>query len=432
MRGRAVAVLSSAILLTAVAFAPAAPAAATVSPFKVAYFNHPLAAETPQAGGPSEVTAAVLQLLAAAANKATVRIAMFEATLTGQPGGQGDPSLIEGQIVRDLQRGVTVSVVADKHKDHDFWNHVATDAGASASQLTVGYCSNSCFEAGVGIMHNKFILVDELGVQSGPVDDAVLQSSANWTYKQLNTHYWNNALQVIDDPALYGGYLSYWDALMGCASLAAQHCTGPPTATNQHFSGDSDEFVNVLPQGSPDPILDALDSVGHCSLADTQNVHTAIDIGVNTWLNDTRGTAILQKLRQLDAAGCPVRIVVPSFAPIASHLTGTDTLSLKAHCTGGGLNSPTEHNKYMLINGDFNGPGAQVVFTGTHRFNDKSLTDDDEILMRLTSSTTTRNAQNAYIYAQYEDNFEQMWNATPLCSAASLNPVGNDDDDLDP
>jgi hypothetical protein len=60
------------------------------------------------------------------------------------------------------------------------------------------------------------------------------------------------------------------------------------------------------------------------------------------------------------------------------------------------------------------------------------MTQDDEVWMRLLSSTAASNAQNEALFAQYEDNFNEIWNSAPLCSATSLVPNSSDDDSLDP
>lgn len=427
-----------AIATTAVVGTPALGAA--TGAIKTVYFNNPLAYQTPQSGAPSAITTATLRLLAGAANAAHVHIAMFQASLAGDPDLAADASLIEQELVSDIQRGVTVDVVADYHKSHDFWNQVVSDLGSDAAaqgRFHVTYCKNSCYESGVGMMHNKFMLIDQLVLQTTAVEDMVLQTSANWDYKQLNSHYWNNALEVENDGPLYDGYLRYWTALKTCGSNTLQHCDNAPPSSVQNFSGSAGEFVNVLPQTTPDPVKDALDGITHCSLlSDAQNAHTTIDIAMNNWKADARGgggpDGILKRLRDLDAAGCPVRIVIPSSAPIASSLTGTDGVSLKAHCTGGGLTAPTQHNKYMLINGSFNSVESQVVFTGSHRFNVASMTTADDIWLRLLHSTSSSNAQNAALFTQYEDNFNQIWNSTPLCSLTDLVANNSDDDSLDP
>jgi hypothetical protein len=413
--------------------------ASTLGVVKTVYFNNPLTWQTSQAGAPSAITAAILRLLGGAANAAEVHIAMFEATLEGDPDAAADTHLIEQALVLDLTRGVNIYVVADGHKPHDLWDQVSADlTGNSDAQrrFHVTYCTKSCYQSGTGLMHNKFMIIDQLVLQTSVVDNMVLQMSSNWNYKQLNSHYWNNALEIDDDASLYDGYLAYWSALNSCGSSLAHSCGGAPPSSVQSFSGSSGESVNILPQSSPDPVKVALNGITHCAAGDNANLHTTIDIAVNSWKNDTRGgnsiTGILGMLRVLDAAGCPVRIVIPSSAPIASLLTGLDSLSLKTHCTGGGLTAPTEHNKYMLINGSFNSVASQIIFTGSHRFNDESMTQDDEVWMRLLSSTAASNAQNEALFAQYEDNFNEIWNSAPLCSATSLVPNSSDDDSLDP
>jgi phosphatidylserine/phosphatidylglycerophosphate/cardiolipin synthase-like enzyme len=118
---------------------------------------------------------------------------MFTASLAGDPivngSPEGDASLIEQVIVNDLKRGVHVNVVADGHKAHDLWDRVAADAVAAGvgGNFKVYYCHNSCYEAGGGIMHNKFITVDYLTFKDLPAHDAVLQTSANLNQKHLSS-----------------------------------------------------------------------------------------------------------------------------------------------------------------------------------------------------------------------------------------------------
>jgi hypothetical protein len=63
----------------------------------------------------------------------------------------------------------------------------------------------------------------------------------------------------------------------------------------------------------------------------------------------------------------------------------------------------------MLIGGSYQGHPASV-FTGSEDFTSKGLLDDDDLWEEFDGS-----ASNNALYAAFEANFNEMWNASLPC-----------------
>jgi phosphatidylserine/phosphatidylglycerophosphate/cardiolipin synthase-like enzyme len=360
-------------------------------------------------GAPSEITTAIVALLASARPDATVTIAMFQSSDDGLSQPTGDTALIKSALRRAAQRVKAINVVIDgRQGDQSFWHSIS-----HYPNVDLRRCHHACFFHGSGLMHNKFLLVDDTSWTSSK-EHVVLQMTANWRDIQLNSRFWNSALQIWGDKTLYRGYRSYARRLLACAP----QCTGLPDPRG--FSSDpaTGAHVALFPRtGTTDPVVNELDDLKQCARGG------GIDIAMNDWRLGTRGMTILDRLETLAKRGCQVRIVVQGDRSngIASVLPGT-ALAHNSHCTTHrGLSPdvgklvPIVHSKYLLMHGTFRGvPDSTVVSTGSERFNNESLLMDDETWLTLVGSPH-RNRVNSTVWAAYEANFDEMWTATPAC-----------------
>lgn len=403
--------------VAAVSSAPQPPVPTT----RVPVFNNPVvrydvrpeqrggSAQVRAPGAPSRITGAIVAALTSASAGATVSIAMFNASDDTLSKGGVDTRLIQTALRAASHRVRAIDVLVDSGHDRSLWRSLGR-----LPHLSVRACDGACFHRGSGIMHNKFLLVDNTTWTPG-IEHVVLQLTANLTDAQLSNRNWNSGLQIAGDRALYDGYRHYFDQLWACAP----GCVGAPNP--QDFSGSpgSGMSVNLFPRvDGADPVLDELDALTDCSR------DSEVDIAVNDWRMGGRGLEILDRLEQLQADGCRVRVIVQAneHAGIARVLPDS-SLADAAHCTSHGRAavdrmrlSPRVHSKYVLLRGTFRGVAhSTVVSTGSERFSGTSRVHDDETWLTLWAHPG-HNPVNAAVYATYAANFDEMWSSTPVCA----------------
>ena len=413
-------------------------------PQKVAFFNTPVGSAGEGVSTVSSITAAVINLIDAAAPGATIRIAMYYM----QKSSLNIPSEVDliGQSLKAaLLRGVRVLVVSgNEFSDCDsntrnYFCELKNDPVPipdSIESAEVRYCRPACFSAGLeDKMHNKFLLVNNT-VWTPEMEYVVLQMTSNWSAGQLSSKFYNSAVQVWGDFGLHNGYRNYFEELVDCAETSADHCPGDTPVLWRSGDAGSGTSVDLFPKpgGADDPLLSQLQSVG-CTY---QNQPGAIEVAMGIWSANPRGIAILDELEELDAqGGCLVRIVVADGQPIVDHLSDAD-FKLKPHCGGldtylsdapselptevAGLEDPAPpvHSKYVLIRGRYEGQqNNHVVLTGSMNISHGALYDNDETWMEFKSTTgaiVPVIAENVALHAQYSAQFDALWAATPPCA----------------
>lgn len=215
--------------------------------------------------------------------------------------------------------------------------------------------------------HNKFILFSNL---SDGRTSVVAVSSANWTESQLLQA--NDLLVVAGDEALYRGTISYWNALKDSNLPVPQFIQG-------QIAG-----LYVFPNKSSDPVLDNLNQV-NCQLPGSK-----IRV-LQSRLTDDR-IAIAQRLMELSARGCDVKVVArhePSMNSPGPKMIATlkDKLIILPYegsrPEDKSINS--NHAKVVIINASMNGTSTKVpmVMTGSHNLNKNSLRNNDELMYRI-------------------------------------------------
>jgi phosphatidylserine/phosphatidylglycerophosphate/cardiolipin synthase-like enzyme len=411
----------------AVAGPASAPHAPNPPTSRVAIFNNPVAkyAVRPSQGredpllvvpgAPSGITTDIVTLLSSATARASVTIAMFRSSDDGLSEVAADTALIKTALRKASQRVRRINVLVDGQQDGTFWRSLE-----KLPNVTVRNCLGACYHQGHGLMHNKFMLVDDTSWTPGK-EHVVLQLTANWSDVQLSSQNWNSALQISGDEKLYDGYLGYYQQLWRCAP----RCQGAPTPQGFAGSEGSGIRVDLFPRrGLDDPILAELFDLTHCPTGG------GVDIAVNDWRRDSRGVHILRRLEELKAAGCSIRVVVQrNQRGGIARLLPRSLIASSSHCSSHRSAAvdrtrftPLVHSKYMLIHGTFRGiSGSTVVSTGSARFSWPSLIRDDETWMTL-RSTPGNHPANAVVFGTYEANFNQMWAATPVCTARTPHP----------
>jgi hypothetical protein len=174
-----------------------------------------------------------------------------------------------------------------------------------------------------------------------------------------------------------------------------------------HFQLQALPYPNSGPHH--DPILTILDRVRCLNAAKgTGNAvhHTVVRVIMHAW-NDARGAYLAQKIRQLYARGCDVKLMY-GFAGASvrdTFATKTERGYLPVHTTGMDTNDDGfidlyTHQKELLISGNYgDNRGTEMVVTGSSNWNLEGVHGDEEIFLIRKNL-----AYNAYI-----KDFQTMW-----------------------
>ena len=176
----------------------------------------------------------------------------------------------------------------------------------------------------------------------------------------------------------------------------------------KHYQLQSTPYPNSGPHH--DPILTILNRV-HCLGAapgtGTSTHHTVVRVVMHAW-NDARGTYLAQKIRQLYAQGCDVKLMYGFAGAQVRRTFATETGErgfIPVHTTGmdtdeDGFIDLYTHQKELLISGNYGeNRGTEMVVTGSSNWNIDGVRGDEEIFLIRKNL-----AYNAYL-----DDFRTMW-----------------------
>ncbi|MEN3613146.1 phosphatidylserine/phosphatidylglycerophosphate/cardiolipin synthase family protein [Plantactinospora sp. ZYX-F-223] len=366
---RTVGLVAAAGVAAAAFLAPATPAVAAVT--SGAVFNNPTVA-----GEQYAIIEHLQGLIRGATAGSTIRIAIYHFALTR----------MSNDLIAAHDRGVNVRLVTDSQsRDYpavlDLIGELGTNR-ANPSSVTVCTTDRACIgNAGTPIMHNKFFLFSNT---SGSAN-VLVQTSSNLTNGNAQS-YWNNAVTLVGNTAVYNAYVNYFN------DLAAQAKNNDYYRTTSSGNAKSYFFPRAGSSGSTDTIYNMLDENVTCegnTSTGTETGRTIIRIGM--WYFSRN--PIANKLRELADRKCWVDIVYTTMdADVRSILDGHARIKLY-RISGDYI----VHSKYMLIEGTYAGQkDSKWVMTGSHNYTNAALRENDEALLRI---------QSAAIHDQYRSNF---------------------------
>ncbi|WDZ83770.1 phospholipase D-like domain-containing protein [Micromonospora cathayae] len=366
---RTTALLATVGLAAATFLAPGSPAVAAVT--SGAVFNNPTVA-----GQQYAVVEHLQALIRGAATGSTIRVAIYHFSLTR----------VSDDLIAAHDRGVNVRVVVDSEsRDYPAVTSLTGRLGsnrANPSWVTVCTSGRACIgDLGTPIMHNKFFLFSNT---SGSTN-VLVQSSANLTNANAE-RYWNNAVTLVGNTAVYDAYAAYH------SDLAAQVKNNDYYRTTSSGNAKSYFFPRAGTTQDTDTIYNMLDENVTCegnTSTGTETGRTIIRIGM--WYFSRN--PIATKLRELADRKCWVEVVyTDSDADVPAILSGHDRIRLY-RISGDYI----VHSKYMLIEGTYAGQrDTKWVMTGSHNYSNAALRENDEALLRIQSAT---------IHDQYRSNF---------------------------
>lgn len=300
------------------------------------------------------------------------------------------------ELLSAHHRGVNIQVVIDGWQvsaapaarliealgtdlDADSWvaicKHRSPEGNTSSCQGTKG-------------MHNKFALFSSVSGEQ----NVVVQSSANVTDVN-HTSYWNNALTVTGDDELYRAYKNYHADLSKMVQQSNYY-------KEHHSRGDNGySIARFFPSSTFDPVSHRL------SQLDCVAGETVISVAISEW--DSTRTAIAEELARLSDSGCNVSVVS---GPVDA---GISDILERSHVSIGDISETSTtgrlHSKFFVVDKapDSANPNqaslSSFVFTGSHNYNQTSLTRNDEAILEL---------HNERVVQQYMENTHRLWEAT--------------------
>lgn len=363
--------LRGALVVALLVAATGVPAAAAPSRLTTrADFNTP---------GGGQIVEYLERLIRGAPENSTIKTAQF--LMRDKP--------ISEALADAAERGVHVQVLVDgRATDHPNYKDLKNRLKKTGDKNSwAKNCENGRGCNGGNAMHNKFFLFDRTLDASTVVATGSANFSENTTGGKGG---WNSYYTDVGNAALFARYNDYFGDLRkvadGGTANPGYYEANPPVITG----GTKSYFYPRLKGAGNDTVENSLKEVG-CSAEKSK-----IRIGV--W-SLTR-MKIIERLRILAARGCSVDIVALRMTKGSCEALmkrQPDRVRLRGFKKG---NEAGIHEKNMMIEGDYLKPGTKVVFTGSQNFNNPSLHENDENVIRVLDDDG--------IYRSFVRNFEQV------------------------
>ncbi|MEV0257236.1 phospholipase D-like domain-containing protein [Streptomyces sp. NPDC050732] len=300
-------------------------------------------------------------------------------------------------LVAAKRRGVRVQVLLDETSKSDrptntSYNTLKSALGTDRTKSSfVSLCptGKSCLgnpSYGKSIMHNKFWLFSEVeGAR-----DVVVQTTSNST-PSAHTKFFNDALLLPDNPAMYDAYAEYFTDMLGKRWADWDYRTVSSGRYKAYF------FPRNGTVNETDTMYSVLNNV-KCTYKDSAGVtqHTKVRAAI---FKITR-KQIADKLVSLKKAGCSVSILYAE-TDSAKSQGGTPGTWEQLHTSGGPsvrcynddrdplhpgsrLTTPyIIHSKYLLVDGVYDGKRNKVSFTGSQNYTAPALRENDEAIVKI-------------------------------------------------
>ena len=381
--------------------ANAAPAAAVIEPPAAGVvFNDP----TGDAAAQDRISDHIRRAIDATPRSGTIRMAAYSF----------DRRDIADALLRACtRRRVTVQVVLNDNfvsqptrrlqrlvgSDPEAGVNTCTGSDATTTEPSfVTICRASCRLGDRGNQHMKFYLFST----AGDVPHVVMAGSANLTGYAAGVH-WNDLITFTGSQELYDDYSEVF------AQLAADRVVEAPSVDLAH--GDVRTTVASGRPASPDTdaVAQRLAAVG-CDALPGSGVggRTVVRISMYGW-QGARGLDLARRVSALQEQGCRVQALVSAAGPdVVDTLlrAGVRARSASIDVDGdpatGFEDSGWEHfvhEKWMSVDGTWNGSATRAVWTGSENWSDVSLLNDELVVM----------IPRDEVHAAYVAHFEDVW-----------------------
>ncbi|MFG2646974.1 phospholipase D-like domain-containing protein [Streptomyces sp. NPDC048436] len=356
--------------------------------------QQPLLAEAPifndPKGTPEQqyaIRTRLIELTDSAVPGSTIKVAVYHVW---------EASVVDA-LVRAKDRGVHVQMLLDESSRSDRPTNTSYSTLAAAlgtdknksSFVTLCPAHKSCLgdpQYGQSIMHNKFWLFSQVeGAR-----DVVVQTTSNST-PSAHTKFYNDALQLPNNPMMYEAYADYFTDMIGKDWRNWDYRTVTDGLYKAYF------FPRSGTVNETDTMYSVLNNV-QCNYKDASGVarHTNIRASI---FKITR-QQIADKLVSLKKAGCTVSILYAE-TDSAKSQGGSPGTWETLHKSGGPtvrcfnddrdpLHPGTKlvtpyiiHSKYLLIDGMYDGKRNKLSFTGSQNYTAPALRENDEAIVKV-------------------------------------------------
>ncbi|MGI8901963.1 MAG: phospholipase D-like domain-containing protein [Nocardioides sp.] len=261
----------------------------------------------------------------------------------------------------------------------------------------VKICDSAC-RGGAGNQHMKFFAFS----QAGSASNVIMTGSVNLTEYAASTH-WNDMYTVVEKPAMFEAY----------GAMLRELAEDTRVLQRYRVMTDGDfvtEFgARSLTTRTNDPVKQRLDKV-QCRTGSGYGAsgRTVIRIAMYAWVG-RRGRFLADKVADLDRRGCEVRVLLSGAARGVKRILRNGGVSMRSADLD--LDGDPEsgfgetawerftHEKWMALNGHWDGRDQRIVWTGSENWSDKSLIND-EVTLQIPKTGAHR------AYAQH---FDYLW-----------------------
>ncbi|MEJ7689887.1 MAG: phospholipase D-like domain-containing protein [Nocardioidaceae bacterium] len=396
--------LGALLTLLAISAAWAPPAAAAYSPEDGAIFNDPIG----NFASPLRLMRHVEATIDSTPIGATILISTYllDRKVTV------DKLLKAAAPVVDGGRGNHVQVVMDKgidtpqsrrlmrvlNADNDTPLPETNELSRAGPDGSFAYkCIDSC-RGGGGNNHSKFYAFSQAGASS----NIVMISSANLNRGGAYLGY-NDLFTMANNKGIYDKFAVIHNEMRDDTDKDGDAYT---VLSSGRFE------VRFFPMRNAtrltDPVMVDLGEIRCRGATDGagRGGRTAINISMFFW-SDERGMYIVDRLLQLQKAGCIVSVIygAPSneVAAVLRHAAWQGLINLydtRVDRNGDGQVDLRGHSKYLLINGNYRGDtSAWQVYTGSQNWTNGALTRADEVMLGIESRPA---------YATYMTNWNDV------------------------
>lgn len=344
------------------------------------------------------------------------------------------PEIAEALLRACTQRQVTVQVVlndnfvsrparqlqralgADADSSLGSCGSADESDGTSAGSSFVKVCHASCRLGDRGNQHMKIYLFSATGSESY----VVMAGSANLTGYAAGVH-WNDLVTFTGSQELYDDYSRVF------AELAADRRVESPAVEVRH--GD---LLTSIAAGRPatpdeDKVAQRLGKVDCRALPGSgAGGRTVVRVSMYGWQGE-RGLDLARRTAELSRQGCRVQVLVSAAGPdVVATLLDSDvrvrsaSLDVDRDVTTGFEDSGWElfvHEKWMSVDGTWDGAATRAVWTGSENWSDVSLLNDELVVM----------IPRQQVHDAYVAHFDHIWGGyskeiEPSVSEGSTSP----------
>lgn len=294
-------------------------------------------------------------------------------------------------LVAAHRRGVHVQMVLNDNtisKQTQRLQGIFGDDPTKSSFVVI--CHGSC-RGGFGNQHMKFYLFSH----TGDVRNVVMAGSSNLTGFAARNQF-NDLYTVNRAPGMRKLYARIFNQLKFDKAVAHPFVTGTTGIYRSYF------YPHPNTTKSNDPVMRRLNGVRCHAVGGTgYKGDTVLRILMYGWVGK-RGLYLADKVASLKKSGCRVNVILSNGGQsVAGHLrhAGVAVRTADMRKRSDGTFARFTHEKWMSLDGNFQGRGTKIVWTGSENWSDIATHNDEDVVQ----------VPRAHAYNAYLSNFEFIW-----------------------